>query len=291
MIDELLSRCEFPDGDGALHCAVSGGADSLALLVLACATKRRVHAFHVDHQLRENSATEAHVVADACARFGAEFTALTVSIKHGGNLEARARAARYDALPNDVLTGHTSDDLAETMLINLIRGAGLDGLVAMKTLNRPILSLRRTETHQLCEHLGIVTVEDASNRDPSFLRNRIRHEVLPLLNDVAKRDVVAVLTREASVVRDDLAVLEELVSGIDASDVRALRRLPPALARRALRRWLRDEVDGFVYPPSAAAMERMMAVVRGDVVGCELPGGRTVRRSGGRLELIERGRQ
>src|SRR3954468_16835813 len=121
----LLGRCRFPAPGTSVTCAVSGGADSLALLVLACAAGLSVTAVHVDHGLRPRSEAEAHVVQEAATRFGARFRAEAVHVGDGANLEARARAARYAVLPPDVLTGHTADDQAETVLVNVLRGAGI----------------------------------------------------------------------------------------------------------------------------------------------------------------------
>src|SRR5690606_34240525 len=139
--------CSFPPAGTPVACAVSGGADSLALLVLAVDAGCRVTAVHVDHGLRSGSAAEAEVVAAAARRFGADFRAEAVSVAPGPNLEARARAARYGVLPPDVLTGHTADDQAEAVLLHLLRGAGLAGLSTMAArTDRPLLGLRRADT-------------------------------------------------------------------------------------------------------------------------------------------------
>ncbi|HEY5110018.1 MAG TPA: ATP-binding protein, partial [Acidimicrobiales bacterium] len=131
LVAGLLARCTFPPPGDPLVCGVSGGPDSLALLVLATAAGCRVTAVHVDHGLRTGSADEAGVVAEVAARFGAGFRSERVVVADGPNLEARARAARHAVLPEGTLLGHTADDQAETMLLNLLRGAGLDGLAAM----------------------------------------------------------------------------------------------------------------------------------------------------------------
>lgn len=277
----LLSRCTFPPPGTDLVCGVSGGADSLALLVLACAAGCRVTAAHVDHGLRPGSAAEADVVADAARTFGARFVSLTAPVAPGANLEERARRARLAALPPGAATGHTADDQAETVLINLLRGAALDGLSGMRPgPNHPILALRRAETRSLCEAAGLEPVHDPSNDDVTLLRNRIRHELLPALSAAAGRDVAAVLSRQAAILAADGDLLESLSEAVDPTSVAALRSAPEPLARRALRRWLRD-VEG--HPPRAADIERVMAVARLEVRGAQIAGGTTVRRRAGRL--------
>ena len=279
MVIDLLSRCTFPDSSVPVDCAVSGGADSVALLVLAVANGCEATAWHVDHHLRPHGDVEAALVADLANRLGCRFESRHVTIDGSTNVEARARAARFAVLPDGVLTGHTADDQAETMLVNLLRGAGLRGLSGMSpSTSKPLLRLRRSETHALCADLGLAVVDDPTNSSPAFQRNRIRHEVLPLLNTIADRDVVPILTRQADVLRDDDALLDELASTIDPSDARALVAAPLPLARRAIRLWLAGP-----YPPDVATVERVMTVARGDATACDIEGARRVRRSQQRL--------
>jgi tRNA(Ile)-lysidine synthase len=210
-----------------------------------------------------------------------------VHVDPGPNVEARARAARYAALPPAALTGHTADDQAETVLLNLLRGAGLDGLAGMDPGRRPLRRLRRTETRELCAALGLAPVDDPTNDDPAYRRNRVRHELLPLLDAIAARDVVPLLARQADVLRADAALLDELAAALDPTDARALAAAPAALARRAVRRWLRTAGPGGAerHPPDVAATERVLAVARGEAVACELAGGWRVARTGGRLRV------
>ena len=278
-VEPLLARCRFPPPGTAAACAVSGGADSLALLVLACAAGCDVTALHVDHGLRAHSAAEAHVVEAAAERFGARFEAHRVDVAPGPNVEARARAARYRVLPAGVLTGHTADDQAETVLLNLMRGAGLDGLRGMPVDRRPLIAIRRADTHALCRAIDLEPVHDPTNEDRSLRRNRVRHELLPLLDAIAGRDVAPVVARQAELLSDDAALLDALSEVIDPTDVKALQSAPSPLARRAIRAWLRCGSDAEHHPPDAATVERVLAVARGEAKGSDIGGGRRVVRS------------
>jgi len=281
---ELLGRCAFPPAGTAVSCAVSGGADSLALLVLAVEAALDVTAVHVDHGLRPDSAEEADVVVAAARRFGTGFRAETVTVAPGPDLEARARAARYAVLPAGVLTGHTADDQAETVLLNLMRGAGLDGLAGIRRDGRrPLLDLRRTETVALCDGLGLEPVVDPSNVDPAFRRNRVRHELLPLLDDIAQRDTAGILARQADLLADVADLLAELAAGVDPTDAAALRSEPLVVRRVAVRNWLRSAGDG--HPPDAATVGRVLAVAEGRARAAEISGGWRVARTAGRLRL------
>ena len=282
LVIDLLTKCTFAPSNTTMHCAVSGGADSIALLVLAAAHSTNVTAWHVDHGLRDGSSAEAQIVHDIALALGAKFESRTVAIEAGSNLEARAREARFAVLPADVATGHTADDQAETVLVNLLRGAGMRGLSGMQVGHQhPILQLRRTDTVALCDALGIPVFHDPSNDDDRFQRNRIRHEVLPLLQSISQRDVVSVIARQADLVRDDDALLDELASAIDPTDAKAISAAPQALARRALRMWLAHP-----YPPDLATVERVLCVARGETPGCDIGGGRQVKRSQQRLKII-----
>jgi len=290
LVGALLPRCTFPPPGAPLDCAVSGGPDSLGLLVLAVAAGCEVTAVHVDHGLRAGSASEAGVVEGAALRLGAKFVAETAWVAPGSNLEARARDARRAVMPEGAATGHTMDDQAETILLNLLRGSGADGLAGMEPGPRhPLLSLRRVETHALCRAMGLEPVLDASNDDPAYLRNRVRHELLPLCAEAAGRDPVPLLARQAGVLRDEAALLNALAASMapDPRDARAVAGLPLPLARRTVRHWLRSEggADGTAYPPSMAEVERVLHVASGGAVATEIAGGRRVRRSGGRLSV------
>lgn len=317
--DDLLARCRFPGPEaGPVTLAVSGGPDSMALMVLASRAGLGGEVVHVDHGLRPGSAGEARLVARAAADFGWSFRAERVEVSPGPDLEARARLARYSVLPAGVLTGHTMDDQGETVLLNVLRGAALDGWAGMRTIHpevptergaatgegpppdarpaarwirRPLLGLRRAETAELCRRSGLALVVDPSNDDARFRRNRVRCEVIPLLNDVARRDVVPILARQARLAAEDVALLDRLSEAVDPTDIRALKEAPPPLARRAVRRWLRSaagpEEAPELHPPSSSEVERVLRVAWGEGRACQLAGGWRVERRRGRLVLTD----
>jgi tRNA(Ile)-lysidine synthase len=288
----LLARCTFAAPGTLAVCALSGGPDSTALVALAVAAELDVRAVHVDHALRADSPDDAAIAAAIAKRFDVPFHCERVELQDGPNLEARARAARRAVVGVGALTGHTADDQAETLLLRLLRGAGGAGLAAMSPgPGKPILALRRTETHQLCALLDLTVAIDSTNADPRFRRNRIRHDVLPLLNDVADRDVTTLLTRSSALLRDDEVFLDRLATELDPTDAKGLAAAPLPLARRSVRQWIINTTtnhDSEInrHPPDAAAVERVLAVARGDATGCDVAEGWRVERTQQRLRLF-----
>jgi tRNA(Ile)-lysidine synthase len=242
--------------------ACSGGADSLALAAATAHCGPRlgvaVHGLIVDHQLQPGSAEVAHRTAATLQQLGcAEVRVLQVRVSGPGGLEAAARRARYRALRQAapqgalVLLGHTLDDQAETVLMGLGRGSGPRSLAGMRELDppwgRPLLQVRRIVTAAACAALGLQPWVDPHNSDPRFRRVRLRHEVLPLLEDVLAGGVAQALARTAEQLREDLDVLDELAGRVLAEAgegaelaVAPLEGQPAAVRRRVLRRWLLD---------------------------------------------------
>ena len=285
---DLLARCTFPSPGTTVDCAVSGGPDSLALLVLAVEAGLMVTAWHVDHGLRPGSDAEGERVAVVADSLGAAAVSVTAMVGDGPNLEARAREARLDALPDGVLTGHTADDQAETVLLNLLRGSGIHGSAGIGDPGRrPLLGLRRSETRALCVACGLEPLDDPMNVDPRFVRNRIRNEVLPLLAEVSDRDPVPLLARHAGLAGEAVVLLDALIADIDPTDARTLAVLSPELARLALRGWLTGLLGG--RPPDAAAIDRVFDVAVGLVRATEVTGGLRIERSRGRLRPLPEG--
>lgn len=251
-------------------------------MALATASDLDVTAVHVHHGLRPSADHDAAAAGSIAARLGVEFRVEYADLVDGPNLEARARAARHHLLGPDALFGHTADDQAETMLLALLRGAGATGVAAIRPgPTHPILDLRRAETHALCDALGLEPVADPTNTDMRFRRNRIRAEVLPLLDQIGDRDVVPLLARTADLLRDDDDLLDELAAEIDPTDALALTDAALPLARRAIRRWLTR--DG--YPPDAAAVARVLEVAAGAVNACEVAAVGRVSRTNQRLRV------
>ena len=190
--------------------ACSGGPDSLTLLDALCrlAPPRgwTVLCAHVDHGLRSGSEGEGILVGAECERLGVEFRELRLAGVPTGSIQAWAREARYAALTEcadganctAIATGHTADDQAETVLMRALAGATPASLAAMRPrrgrLARPLLGVWRADTLEYCGCVGMTPLTDPSNADPRFLRSRIRHQLMPALEEVfpaARRRLVA----------------------------------------------------------------------------------------------------
>ena len=239
--------------------AVSGGADSLALAAATVVEATRqghpVAAATVDHGLQPGSAAQAERVAAQLHDLGfPAVTVLPVRVGGAGGPEAAARRARYDALhplagDGAVLLGHTLDDQAETVLLGLGRGSGPRSIAGMARWNppwgRPLLGLRRADTESACTELDLAWWRDPHNDDPAFTRVRLRHEVLPLLEDVLGGGVAAALARTGAQLQEDADVLDGLAADLARTALsgttlrlEVLQPAPAALRRRALRWWL-----------------------------------------------------
>ncbi len=292
--------------------ACSGGADSLALAAaLAFVAPRaglRGGAVTVDHGLQPGSAERAADLAALMSKFGLDpvrSIAVTPAKKDGP--EAAARTARYKALDASarehhaaaVLLGHTLDDQAETVLLGLARGSGsrsLAGMPARRGLyRRPLLGLRRATTAAACAELGLDPWQDPHNHDFRFTRARVRHQLIPALEEALGPGVAEALARTASQLRADAECLDDLAfaesgqlrgncsdpSGLDASSLRAL---PAAIRTRVLR----DAAIMAGCPHGALTaghVERIEELVTGwrGQRWVDLPGGVRARRRDGKV--------
>lgn len=232
-------------------CAVSGGADSVALLFALYLLKEklqiRLSAAHFNHHLRgAESDQDQAFVEDFCSRYDIPLYKGGAAVETGPRgLEAAARDARYGylkTLPGKIATAHTADDNAETVLMHLIRGTGLKGLggIAPKSgkLIRPMLTVTRQEVMAFLQEWNLPHVEDQSNHTDQFLRNRLRHHVMPLLNRENPR-----LAENVSAMAMQLRQEEHYLSRqVELTDrVSVLREMDPALRNRALESFLRQQ--------------------------------------------------
>ncbi len=242
-------------------CALSGGADSMALLWGLYLLKEklgiRLEAAHFNHQLRgtESDADEAFVT-DFCGSYGIPLHLSTARIERGEKgLEAAAREARYSffySLGGKIATAHTANDNAETVLLHMLRGAGLKGLGGIApvggNLIRPMLTITRREVEAFLEEYAVSHVEDRTNGEDAFLRNRLRHRVLPLLQEENPRLPEAMSAMALRLWQDERC-LERLTAAHYTTDVTKLRRLEPALRSRILEALLKK--SGVREPSSA----------------------------------------
>ena len=231
--------------------AVSGGADSIALLFALFLLREEwgitLEAAHFNHCLRgEESNRDARFVEDFCAHYGIPLHMCSGNVVPGEKgLEAAARDARYRflrSLPGKVATAHTADDNAETVLMRLLRGTGLKGLGAIAPVSgnviRPMLSVTRREVEAFLGEYALAHIEDSSNGEDAFLRNRIRHRIMPLLYEENPR-IGENLSSMALNLRLDEACLSRLASG-PMPGIEELKSLPDAIRRRYLERFLKE---------------------------------------------------
>ena len=300
--------------------AVSGGADSVALLLalreLAGRMKLALTVAHLHHGLRGRAADrDAAFVRRLAQRLGLPLLVERADVRRlarerGVSLEMAARAARYAFLARAaraaraeaVVTAHTADDQVETVLLRLARGTGLRGLCGMARraqqgdlrIVRPLLDATRSEVLEFLRARGERWREDRSNRDPAFLRNRVRHELLPLLERRFNPGIRRAILRMTAILSEDEAWLEALCRPLLKAARRgprelrtaALRRAPAAARRRVLRQWLFDA--GVPLPDldldTVGRIERLLTTPRGSA-SADLGSGWRAQRQYGRLIL------
>jgi tRNA(Ile)-lysidine synthase len=274
---------------GPLIVALSGGADS-AIAAWACAEARppdSVRAVYVDHGWEASPRLEkaAQAIAD---QLGIDLEVQRVEMPEGASPEGGARDVRLEALAETaggarVVTGHHADDAAETVLVNILRGAGVTGLTGIpqnrEPFVRPLLPFRRAELRSLAEHLHLPFVDDPSNDDVTLLRNRIRHELLPELSRRFDRDVAPVMVRTAS----QLAAVDELLEGItppvtliEDEGAVLVAKAPLTTAAGALSGRMARVALRHANPPYAGTsreVEAVLAVARGEVDRADLSSG------------------
>lgn len=334
-------RLELPTAEANVIVAVSGGADSSALLLALDELIKnenvnlKLIVAHLDHGLRKESGADGRWVKLMAKSLGSEVEVVLGNAdltkrnkssagKAGKNLEQAARKARYEFLEKTarkkkarlVLTAHTLDDQAETVVMRLLRGSGAEGLggiVAARPLApnseiqliRPLVSwARRVDTEDYCVRRKVDYRVDDMNSDETFSRVRVRKQLLPLMRSFNPR-IVEALSRTATLLNEDAQALAEAASGLlDAAtrqngtasetnrrslNVSVLAQAPAALRRRALREWILQARGNLrrVEMVHLLAVEALLSGQRGGRVA-ELPGGMTVVRKRGWLEFADK---
>jgi tRNA(Ile)-lysidine synthase len=290
----MSARIDFPPGP--LLIALSGGADSAILAWAAIETSAPVRGVFVDHELEQSSRLREAAVAVAAALgmqldvVGAPVTRDTPSFEDAAR-DARYRALQAAARPDEtILTGHTADDQAETVLGNFLRGAGAGGLAGIparrERIARPLLAISRRETRQLATQLELPFFDDPDNEAGDVRRSRLRTELIPHLEEAYNPQLRATLRRSSSVLSADDAVLEAAAARIRlrsdgeviAVSAAALAVVPSAVASRVARRALRAMrgPHGGTHDEVAAVLE----VAAGSRAGAEVMGGVRVEREG-----------
>lgn len=290
----FLRRYDMVRPGDQVTCAVSGGADSMALLWAMYLLKEKLEislsAAHYNHGLRgEESDRDEAFVRDFCQSYGIPFFSKKGNVTAGKKgLEAAARDARYDyfqTLPGKIATAHTADDNAETVLMHLVRGTGLKGLGGITPVNgkliRPMLEVTRQEVCGFLAEYSIPHITDSSNDTDDFLRNRLRHYVMPLLKQENPR-----LAENMSAMALHLREDEDALSQGPECRVDVLKAMPKAMRNRALSAALQS---WGVREPEDAHIRLVESLVFSAKPSCkaQFPGGVTVRRNYGLLEKAE----
>ena len=278
-------------------CAVSGGADSVALLFALYLLKEkleiRLEAAHFNHHLRgEESDRDEAFVRKLCDQFDIPLHVGGAQVQPGKKgLEAAARDARYAflrTLKGKVATAHTADDNAETILMRLIRGTGLKGLGGITPVQgsviRPMLRITRQEVESFLEEWCLSHIEDSSNESDDFLRNRIRHHVMPLLAAENPR-IAENLSQMALRLRQEEEFLSLQLDSTALPTVESLKTMPKALRSRYLAAFL--ERSG-VREPEDAHIAQAEALVFSEKPSARavFPGGVTIARNYDRVEAL-----
>lgn len=295
----FIRRYEMVNSGDNVVCAVSGGADSMALLwalyLLKDKLKICLSAAHFNHHLRaEESDRDEAFVAEFCRGYGIPFVAGSGNVVSGPKgLEAAAREARYAflrSLPGKIATAHTATDNAETVLLHLVRGTGLKGLGGVMPVNgnviRPMLSVTREEVLDFLEEYSIPFVEDSSNAGDDFLRNRLRHHIVPQLNK-ENPSLSANLSAMALRLRQDEEALDIIAREKYTDRVSDLLVLQPAIRSRVLAKIL---LNAGVREPEAAHIAALESLLNSPKPSAkaEFPGGVTVARNYDTLETARR---
>lgn len=293
----LKEQALLSPGDSVIA-AVSGGADSVAMLFALYLLRDELgitlEAAHFNHHLRgaESDRDEAFVT-DFCRRYDIPLHLGSGRIVPGKKgLEAAARDARYAflrRLPGKVATAHTADDNAETVLMRLIRGTGLKGLGAIAPVSgnviRPMLTVTRDDVEAFLEEYALPHVEDSSNGTDDFLRNRIRHGILPLMRAENPR-IGENLSAMALLLRQDEACLQAMIPEEQVPDVSRLKAMEPALRRRALERFLKAQ--GVREPEQIHILQAEQLLYHwSPSAAMQFPGGVTIGRQYDRLVRLE----
>ena len=297
-LDRFVRRYNMVSPGDTVVCAVSGGADSVALLFAMYLLKEKwritLEAAHFNHHLRgDESDRDEAFVKDFCQQFDIPLHLGGGQIVAGKKgLEAAARDARYaflTGIPGKIATAHTADDNAETVIMHLLRGTGLKGLGGIAPINgkliRPMLSVTRQDVEAFLDEYHLSHVEDSSNQTGQFLRNRIRHQVMPLLKG-ENPSLAENLSAMAQRLRQDEAALDHLATQHADATVTELRTMESALRNRIIEKFLKANGVGEPEAQHIALAEALVFSDRPSAYAA-FPGGVTVGRNYDRLVVID----
>lgn len=298
-LTKFVREQEMVQPGDTVVCALSGGPDSIAMTFAFYLLKEKLgihlEAAHFNHLYRgEEGYRDEQFVRDFCDRYDIPLHVGRGEVKAGKKgLEAAARDARYAylrSLPGKIATAHTADDNAETVLMHMIRGTGLKGLGGITPIYgnviRPLLSCTRQNVLDFLEEWCLSYVTDSTNPEDFYLRNRIRHHVMPFLREENPK-IGENLSRMALRLREDEAFLAQQADFAELPDVETLKKMHPAVRKRCLERFLKDSG---VREPEEAHIAQAEALVFSDKPSAwaDFPGGVRVGRNYEKLSVLEK---
>lgn len=311
IVEKAVAHAPRLRPDQPVLVGVSGGRDSVVLLhAMVSAGLEKLVVCHLDHALRPDSEADAWFVAELAGQYGLPFEADRVNVKElaeerGLSLEAAAREARYQFFTQvarvhwipRVILAHHADDQVETLLLNLFRGSGRAGLAAMQAvsvreihgarmeMHRPLLGVWREEIVGYAAAHRLKFREDESNTDRRFLRNRVRHDLLPVLEETFGRDVKRTLWRTADVLsaEEEYLAAETPTVSAETLDAKAIKGLPVALQRRAVFAWLQRSGIADIAFDDVEAVRTLATELKPAKVN--LAGKKHARRTTGKLRI------
>lgn len=276
-MNKIAEKAVLPEGH--LNLAVSGGADSVALMCIVYHLGRTASVHHVNHGIRDASNDEAKIVQELAENFQFDFFLYETTIGFQ-NMEENARQARQDFLPEDVLTAHSFEDKVETVIMNFMRGATSKGFSPMT--DKPLINITANELDSIVVYYDVSPCVDSTNFTQEHVRNRVRHELIPLMTDISGTNIAKPIIRNSQIALEESEYLDQIASKIDITQCKTAKTENIVILRRATRMWIEENIS---HKYSEVNITNLVSVVQGETLGTQIAG-KTIRRQNNQLHIL-----